>query len=515
MSRPTADLVESTAGAGADEISSPVQDGTPDSPGRIRLALRQRGLRTRIGLLAAVAVGLSVALASLAAYLTVRHELRQHLDDNLRQRASAAVASGLPQLLSQPIDSQFASELLALGADLRPAVIDIEPDGGQRVLFLSDKPPPYSAAEIAVATGDGAPSLRTASTAGIQFRVLAVRVQPGQAFVLAQATTDTDDELRRMALVMLIVGAAGIVVATSAGLGVARQALRPVERLTAATEHIARTDDLTPIHVVGRDELARLTASFNVMLEALAQSRDRQRQLVADAGHELRTPLTSMRTNLDLLVQSSRPGAPPLDPADRDELLADVRAQIEELTVLVGDLVELARIEPAYAVAEPVDLAAVVERAVERVRRRAPNVRIDVDARPWTVVGETATLERAATNLLDNAAKWSPDGGVVTVRLGEGVLSVADQGPGISDADQPHVFERFYRAVDARGLPGSGLGLAIVKQAVERHGGTVTAGRTTSGGALLVVRLPGAGPAADRGATFSRASDGSQRSVPE
>ncbi len=227
------------------------------------------------------------------------------------------------------------------------------------------------------------------------------------------------------------------------------------------------------------------------MLTALAASRDRQRQLVADAGHELRTPLTSLRTNLDLLSQADETGAGELSPESRAELLDDVRAQIEELTTLIGDLVELARDEPLTHVVESVDLAEVVDRALVRVRRRAPGVEFDVDIASWWVVGESGPLERAVTNLLDNAAKWSPADGTVTVRVADGVLTVDDDGTGISERDLPHVFERFYRAEESRSMPGSGLGLSIVRQVVERHAGTVEAERRTSGGTRFTVRLPG------------------------
>ncbi len=239
----------------------------------------------------------------------------------------------------------------------------------------------------------------------------------------------------------------------------------------------------------GNDEIARLAASFNTMLAALAASRDRQRQLVADAGHELRTPLTSLRTNLDLLVQADRRGG--LSQESRAELLTDLRFQIEELTTLIGDLVELARDEPMPAAVEPVDLAEIVHRSVDRVRRRASSLEFDVRTSPWWVTGEAAALERAVTNLLDNAAKWSPPLGVVTVRLDGDTLLVADEGPGITEEDLPHVFDRFYRSTESRAMPGSGLGLAIVRQVAERHGGSVRAGTARTGGAAFWLTLPG------------------------
>ena len=257
---------------------------------------------------------------------------------------------------------------------------------------------------------------------GRVYRVVAVPSEgaPGFALVLGQSTAGTEAVLQRLGLVLLFVGGAGVVIAAWAGMAIARTGLRPVQRLTAAAEHVARTGDLRPVPVQGSDELARLAHSFNAMLSALAAARGRERRLIADAGHELRTPLTSLRTNLDLLAQSEdRPG---LSPDDRMALLHDVRAQVFELSALVGDLVELSREDPPAAAHVPVDLADIVSHAVERVRRRAPGVRFDVDAQPWTVFGDAQALERAVTNLLDNGAKWSPPGGVVTVSLRAGVL---------------------------------------------------------------------------------------------
>jgi two-component system, OmpR family, sensor histidine kinase MprB len=299
----------------------------------------------------------------------------------------------------------------------------------------------------------------------------------------------TRTTLARLGLVFTLVGGAGVLLAAAAGTAVAQGGLRPVQRLTEAAERVARTGNLQPIAISGDDELARLTGSFNSMLAALAESQERQRRLVADAGHELRTPLTSLRTNLELLAASDRPDAPTLSEQDRKEISDDVRAQVEELSTLVGDLVELAREDAPQVVHEPVELTEVVERALARAGRRAPDVHFDVDLAPWSLLGDV--------NLLDNAAKWSPAGATVDVRVvptgrGTAAVQVADTGPGIAEADRPYIFERFYRSPDARTLPGSGLGLAIVAQVVARHGGSVRAGqRPEGGGTLMTVELPG------------------------
>lgn len=224
-------------------------------------------------------------------------------------------------------------------------------------------------------------------------------------------------------------------------------------------------------------------------IRPLGKALELQRRFVQDASHELRTPLTSLRTNLDLLRQAE--GNPALPAPARLELLDDVRGQIEELSALVGDLVELARDEPMTRVVGEIDLADPVERAVTRVRRRAQGINFDVSLDPWPVVGDADGLERAVTNLLDNAAKWSPVNGTVTVGLADGVLTVDDEGPGIDPADRPHVFERFYRSDESRAMPGSGLGLAIVRQVIDRHGGEIAVAEAPSGGARFLVRLPG------------------------
>ena len=442
-------------------------------------------LRTRVTALAAVCVGSAVALVSLAGYFTVRTSLYDQLDTTLLQRADSLRSSlaNAEQLGGIP-DSFFSA------ADIRVGLLDGRT--GRSVVGgdLSMGPE-----ELAVARGQQLQSLRTDRARDL--RVAAVPAAPGAALVVARGLDATRTTLARLGLVFTLVGGAGVLLAAAAGTAVAQGGLRPVQRLTEAAERVARTGNLQPIAISGDDELARLTGSFNSMLAALAESQERQRRLVADAGHELRTPLTSLRTNLELLAASDRPDAPSLSEQDRKEISDDVRAQVEELSTLVGDLVELAREDAPQVVHEPVELTEVVERALARAGRRAPDVRFDVDLAPWSMLGDANALERAVLNLLDNAAKWSPAGATVDVRLvptgrGTAAVQVADSGPGIAEADRPYIFERFYRSPDARTLPGSGLGLAIVAQVVARHGGSVRAGqRPKGGGTLMTVELPG------------------------
>ncbi len=444
----------------------------------------RRSLASRVTLLTTMAVGLAVTIVALGAYVTVRMQLQSSLDDSLVDRARTTSAA-----IGEADDLRAAglTPLFYPASDVR--IGSIREDGAVNFIDKGDVIR-LDQHELSVATGKSRFSLRTVRAEGTDYRVVAVPIpaRPGNALVLAQSLTPQQHVLTKLGLVTLLFGIAGIITAGVAGWAVARNGLRPVRRLTAAAEEIARTERLAPIQVEGDDEIARLASAFNQMLASLAASRDRQRRLVADAGHELRTPLTSLRTNIDLLTQA---GADLPDDA-RAELLTDVRAQLEELSNLVGDLVELARDEPSPAVIGTVELHEVLDHAVARVRRRAPSLSFVVSADPWYVEGDSPALERALTNLLDNAAKWSPPSGTVTVTLHDGVVTVDDEGSGIAEADLPHIFERFYRSDVSRAMPGSGLGLSIVAQVAERHAGTVEAGPSPSGGTRMTFRLPGA-----------------------
>ena len=475
-----------------------------------REKLHQLSLHARVTLLAAVAVGLAVAIVSISAYVTVRQQMYRNLDDSLTDRASQAAKSGVLTNLYNL--QRVPSDALGL-SDIQVGVFL---PNGQRVGATNSPLPPMGAEELEIArTQDPEGSIRTVGVRnGPHFRVVALpakfcpltnsdpcdeAIEPS-ALVVAQSLQPIDRTLHNLGIVLWAVGLLGVIGAALAGNAIAQSGLRPLARLTGAAEHIARTEDLKPIPVSGSDEISRLALAFNAMLAALARSQDRQRRLVGDAGHELRTPLTSIRTNLDLLAQADKRGG--LRPEDRQQLLDDVRAQMDELTTLIGDLTELARDTPQVRNAELIELSNVVEDAVIKVRRRASGLDWDVQIQPFPVWGDERLLGRAVTNLLDNAAKYStPDGpetpraegeflGRVTVRLLDGVLTVTDSGPGIAEADLPHVFERFYRSSEARSRPGSGLGLAIVKHAAEQHGGMIYARNSPTGGAQFTLWLP-------------------------
>jgi two-component system sensor histidine kinase MprB len=445
----------------------------------------RRSLASRVTLLTTIAVGFAVSVVAFAAYATVRTQAIGSLDESLRDRATqAASVDSLSALAQQQVPAW------ALGAaNVNIIFINANTTPARYVPFSTTNDSiSVSRRELTVARGQATSSARTVYWHGERWRVVAVPAGDGQALVLAQSMKSTDRMLDRLGLVMLLFGIAGMITAGLAGWAVARNGLRPVRRLTDVVEDIARTQRLDPIPIEGSDEVARLAQSFNDMLRALSASQHRQRQLVADAGHELRTPLTSLRTNLDLLVQADSTTG--LSAESRAELLDDVRAQIGEMTTLIGDLVELARDEPVPPTVEPVELTAVLAQAIARVRRRA-DVEFEVRTSPWWVIGDADALERAITNLLDNAAKWSPAGETVTVTLREGTLMVADHGPGISPRDLPHVFDRFYRSAESRSMTGSGLGLSIVRSVAERHGGIVRAGTGPGGGAGFWLSLPG------------------------
>jgi two-component system, OmpR family, sensor histidine kinase MprB len=439
-------------------------------------------------LLAMSMVAMVVVLIAVAAFIVVSASLYKNVDDQLQSRAKLLIESG--SLDSDPgkaIEGTAYSDVNAVLIIPGRSIYTANQEGQSL---------PFGQPEEDVVQGDLLLSLRTAN----HQRVLAQRIDNGSTLLLSKSLTPTDTVLRQLGTVLLIIGGVGVAIAAIAGGMVARAGLRPVRRLTDAAERVARTDDLRPIPVSGSDELASLTQSFNMMLRALAESRERQARLVTDAGHELRTPLTSLRTNVELLMAAMAPGAPPLPESEMAGLRTDVIAQIEELSTLVGDLVDLTRDEAGNVVHEPVDMTEVIDRSLERVRRRRNDIEFDVDIIPWQVYGDSAGLSRAVLNLLDNAAKWSPSGERVRVRLRQvdathAELIVADKGPGIAPQERRLVFERFYRSASARALPGSGLGLAIVKQVALKHGGVIRIEDTIPGGqppgTSICVLLPG------------------------
>jgi len=438
--------------------------------------------RARLALVAAAAVALAVLTASFVIYFVVRDQLLATVDDSLQTTAG--------QLRTSPAHDfeHFGIPAGELGG---PKVYPQGVDAAGRV-YLTNGPGakvrlPVSNAVIAVARGDRDAFFSDVDVQGTHFRVLTFPYGVGGAVQVARSLTEVDHSLGRIKSLLILIAGGGIAIAAALGLAVSRAALAPVRRLTAATENVTETGDLSDrIEVGGRDELSRLAGSFNAMLGALEESSRAQRQLVADASHELRTPLTSLRTNIEVLASERT-----LPAGERERLLTDVVDQLSEMTTLISELIDLARGEQQAEEPEEVRLDLVASEAVERARRNRPAVTFSTNFQESTVQGVHSTIERAVANLLDNAAKWSPPGGDIEVAVRDGEVTVRDHGPGIDEKDLPHVFDRFYRSPSARGRPGSGLGLAIVRQVAIAHGGEVVAERADGGGTRVTLRLNG------------------------
>ena len=446
--------------------------------------------RARIAVGSAAAVALSVIAASIAVYLIAREQLRAPVDEALEARAAQIAVQRLGVIPGQGGQPYLA--VLPEFGEARGYVQLVRPNGAVLVPPRQNVKLPVDDDVLSVAGQRGAAFWDDVTVDGTHMRVFTFAYGPDAAIQVARPLTEVEQSLHRIGLFLILVALGGIVAAGILGLLVAQAALSPVRRLTSTVERVTETQDLSErIDVDGRDELSRLAASFNTMLGALEESTRAQRQLVADASHELRTPLTSVRTNIEVLA-----GDRTLPPEDRRRLLLDVVEQLGEMTTLISELIELARAEQHTAVPEEVRLDVLVEDVVERARRNRPEVTYAVTVEPTTLQGVPATIERAVGNLLDNAAKWSPPGEVVEVDLRGGQLVVRDHGPGIPDEDLPYVFDRFYRARAARGMPGSGLGLAIVRQVAESHGGDVVAEQADGGGTRMVLTLGAEQPVA-------------------
>jgi two-component system sensor histidine kinase MprB len=436
--------------------------------------------RARLTLVAAAAVALAVVAASIVVYVVVRGQLYGSVDDALRNNMDR-ITHGPPFEIGRgpPQPGVFGGYPQVVGSDgqiIRPS--------GQSVTL------PVTNRMLRVADGRSGTFLTNAHVSGTHVRLITFQYTPGYAIEVARSLEEADRSLSRIKLLLVLIAGGGILVAAGLGTAVSGAALAPIRRLTRATETVRETGDLSErIETTGRDELSRLAASFNTMLGALEESTRARRQLVADASHELRTPLTSLRTNIEVLASDRA-----LPPGERERLLTDVVDQLGEMTTLISELIELARGEQHPEETEDVRLDLVAADAVERTRRNRPGLTFKTELNESLVHGVPRTIERAVANLLDNAAKWSPPGGEVEVAVRDGEVTVRDHGPGIEDEDLPYVFDRFYRARSARGLPGSGLGLAIVRQVAEAHGGQVVAERADGGGTIMRLRLNGGPP---------------------
>jgi two-component system, OmpR family, sensor histidine kinase MprB len=433
-------------------------------------------LRTRVTLAAGFAVLLAVVAVSIAVYLVERRNLYGQIDESLSHNGPASESAAQHQL-------DTSAPRLPFARDIFKQVIDRD---GDILSAFDDRRLPVTPDVLAVARGEREETFFNADIDGTSVRVYATTAGQGRALELGRSLTEVEQALRQLVWTLAAISLAAVVLAVVIGRLVAVAAARPVRRVAKAAETVAQTGELSHhIAVPSDDDLGHLAASFNTMLDALNESLAQQRQLVADASHELRTPLATVRTNVEVLTRAEE-----LAPDERAVLIRETVAQIGELTRLVGDLVELARGDGPEEPFTHVDLDDLTRRAVDTVGRSNPSIAFRVDGAPSMIRGAPGRVSRAVSNLIDNAAKWSPPGGAVEVAVRDGTVTVRDHGPGIDPADLPHVFDRFYRSPETRTMPGSGLGLAIVKQVADSHGGTVTAANAPGGGALFALRFP-------------------------
>jgi len=435
-------------------------------------------LRARLSLVAAGVVAVVVALACATTYFVMRHELQAQLDGSLQSTAKAVQDNG----------GQISEE------DYGGNFVEVIDNSGRVVGTTLPRQLPSDPRALSVAQAASPGYYRNITIQGFQLREYVAPATDNalglvdEAVVVVRSLNEMDRALDRLRFILILVSLGAIVAAAVGGAVVSGATLAPVRRLTAAAERIAETGEPSErVPEGGRDELAALGASFNTMLAALEESLETQRRFVADASHELRTPLTSLQTNIDVLR-----GDIELDPEQRRRLLDDLHRESQEMRGLIAGLLELAR-GGAQVEKEEFQLDELVEGTVERARDRFPAVEWEAERLEPTVVdGYRDRMERAVWNLLENAGKWSGDGGSVEVSLAGGELRVRDHGPGFADEDRPLVFDRFYRSAAARAMPGAGLGLAIVREVAEAHGGTVVAENAGDGGAVVRLSLNGA-----------------------
>ncbi len=455
--------------------------------------------RTRLVLVATAAVLVVVLVASVATYIVAYNSLVGSIDVTLQQDARTLISGNqigvLPKIQNTcGRAAGYCTQMVWVGGHVYPGdpqVLPVTPEVAQAASSLGNAP------ELLFTTKVGGISVREialplAGPYHYTNGTSALTMDYGGALQLTAPLTGVKQGLHRLAVALWLIILAGVGLAVALGLAVGRTVLRPLDELTGTIEDLARTTDMSQrLDPGGPDELGRLRRAFNRLLAALDSSRESQRQLVLDASHELRTPLTSLRTNMEVARRMEE-----LAPDEREVLIGDVLTQLDELTSLVADMAELARGDLPQLTSGPVRFDELVLTAVEAATThgRSRGVTFAASTRPCWVQGSSARIERAVDNLLDNALKYSPDGGLVEVGCAEGVLIVRDHGRGVSDADIEHIFDRFYRAPEARSRPGSGLGLAIVAQVALDEGGQVSVHHAPGGGALFRFALPAIAP---------------------
>lgn len=459
----------------------------------IRL-LAQLGLRARFALAFAGVAALVAILVGGLGYSSAANLIRHDRGKDFDQSVSTLVeeAQGDEHLDAEQFVTgpdrrhQLADELTASG-DIGIQVLD-----GDGTVLEAGKPDPLPVSHDDVKLAKDAKAGQSHNVGaepagGDRYRVVTVSLGGGRGAVMLSEHLSITDDLLDSLLVRITLVAAGVMACAGfAGWWVAGRITRRLVRLTGAAEEVATTGRLdVTVPQQGQDEIGRLGRSFDEMLGRLARSQDDQRRLVQDAGHELRTPLTSLRTNIAALRHLDR-----LAPGQRAALLDDLETETRELTGLVNELVELAADRRSTEEPAEVDLAALTEKVADLARRRTGRD-IVVRAEPVVLLARPQALQRAMTNLVENAAKFAPEPSAIELLAQGRRIAVLDSGPGIAEGDLERLFDRFYRATAARSLPGSGLGLSIVREVAEVHGGEVFARNRPQGGAEIGFTLPG------------------------
>jgi two-component system sensor histidine kinase MprB len=444
-------------------------------------------IRRRIALVSAAAVAVAVVLISVGTFVGARHQIMSPIDESLLIRAEV-----VERLRPEALFAAFGIERVDArrGRVIPPAVGDF--DATYYQVIFGNGPVVNAGAEDLVLPepseddlDSNEPTLRSEWVDDVHVRVVTVMRNDGNVVLqIGRPLTEADTALARLAFLLLVGGIIGVALAGGLGLFVAKHAIKPIDALTATVGSIAETQSFDErVDVVGNDEVAELSREFNLLLDELESAKEEQARLVRDAGHELRTPLTALRTNLEVLQRHD------VGPQERDEILAAAHREVEELALLVAEVVDVATDRYEEESVGRVGLGDIASTVVTRLEHRTGReVRLTSDGS--VVVGKQHALERAMSNIIGNADKFSSVDGVVSVDIASGKVTVSDSGPGFERGDLPHIFERFYRSDAARSEAGSGLGLSIVKQIVDDHDGEVFARNGADGGAEVGFVLP-------------------------